>query len=558
MADAQPAAATTTTAYSNMSDIQFKNSLAQLHSSAAGVSAYVSPTPQSANSKAYMKNLHTWSTTTTPPPKNYATNTRSTRARAGRASNLSTTAAAAAAAAAAAVYTPPVYQHPPIPVAPLLSVVPPNPPRPPIPTTPQALHSSYASRMRTGVSLLMQPILASSSTTNTRAATRRGGVVNYADPGSGDDLPDAGALDSDDSDFVASGGTRTSIRQSRGRLGTGMSVFNSSTGMTSTPAHSSTPRLDRNDIDQSYLGMVPPSRLIKPRPIFPVSYDYPTPDVMEKQAQRRTALVPIRVEFETDTHRIRDCFLWNINETIITPENFARIFCNDLDLSLVPWADTIANQIRAQLEEHEGVASMEIGLDGAQDIDAVPPNDEEIHECRVILSIDVQIANYHLMDHIEWDLLSPLTPEAFSQRLCMELGLPGEAVPLVAHAVHEELMKHKKDAIEWGVIGGDLGEDITSNVGGGGDRPNRDRNAFGVVKDKTGLGFSWGRAPKDGRGPKTLKSVWRDWAEAEEFRTKFEELTAEEVERREIERERASRRLRRETSKFQTTRSRRR
>jgi len=129
------------------------------------------------------------------------------------------------------------------------------------------------------------------------------------------------------------------------------------------------------------------------------------------------------------------------------------------------------------------------------------------------------------MDHIEWDLLSPLTPEAFSKKLCLEIGLSGEAVPLIAHAVHEELMKHKKDAIEWGVIGADRDA--------GDDR--------GLLKDKTGLGLGWGRTPRDGRGPKMLRSVWRDWAEAEEFRTKFEVLTAEEVERREIERERASR-----------------
>jgi chromatin structure-remodeling complex subunit SFH1 len=143
-----------------------------------------------------------------------------------------------------------------------------------------------------------------------------------------------------------------------------------------------------------------------------------------------------------------------------------------------------------------------------------------------------------LLDHIEWDLLSPLTPEAFSEKLCAEVGLSGESIPLIAHAIHEELLKHKKDAIEWGVIGGerDGAEDATS-----GDKPARDKTGLGVMKDKTGLGLGWGRTPKDGRGPKSLKSVWRDWAEAEEFRTKFEVLSAEEVERREIEKERASR-----------------
>ncbi|KAM6494058.1 SNF5 / SMARCB1 / INI1 domain containing protein [Amanita muscaria] len=536
--------------YSSMTDVQFKYNLAQLQNTVASVTGYVSPTPQPAHSKAYMKNLQTWSSTATPPPKSYTTSARTTRARAGRASNLSNT------PTTAPIYAPPpVYQPPPVLLQPTVPPPPPNPPRPPLPTVPQALQSSYSSRMRTGVSLLMQPVMASTSAATTRTSTRRGGVVNYADPGSGDDLPDAGAIDSDDSDFVASGGTRTSIRQGRTRMGSGMLVFNSAgvAVAASTPGRSSTPRLDKAEIDQSYLGMVPPGRFIKSRPIVPTSHEYPSPDVVEKQALRRTALVPIRVEFETDTHRVRDCFVWNINETTITPENFAKIFCGDLDLPLLPWADTVANQIRAQLEEHEGVASMEMGLDGAADLDTVPPNGEDMHECRVILSIDVQIANYHLMDHIEWDLLSPLTPEAFAQRLCLEAGLSGEAIPLVAHAIHEELMKHKKDAIEWGVIGGDLGVGDETNTAG-----ERAKGGWGVVKDKTGLGLNWGRAPKDGRGPKTLKSVWRDWAEAEEFRTKFEELTAEEVEKREVERERASRRLRRETSKFQTTRNRRR
>ena len=62
-----------------------------------------------------------------------------------------------------------------------------------------------------------------------------------------------------------------------------------------------------------------------------------------------------------------------------------------------------------------------------------------------------------------------------------------------------------------------------------------------LLKDKTGLGLGWGRTPRDGRGPKTLRSAWRDWAEVEEFRTKFELLTADEVERREMERDRATR-----------------
>ena len=43
----------------------------------------------------------------------------------------------------------------------------------------------------------------------------------------------------------------------------------------------------------------------------------------------------------------------------------------------------------------------------------------------------MQIANHHLVDHIEWDLLSPLTPEEFSIKLAAELGLTaGECVAI--------------------------------------------------------------------------------------------------------------------------------
>ncbi|KAG6332479.1 hypothetical protein ID866_6613 [Astraeus odoratus] len=534
---------------------------------------------------AYLKNVHTWSTTSTP---------RGSGSRARNRTNKTVPVAPAP-----TYVPPPVYQPPPPP--PVVAAPPPPPPQPnppkhPLPVVPQATHSAYASRLRTGATLLMQPIL-NSTTTTARASTRRSGMVNYTEPGSGDEFPDAGALDSDDSDFVASGGTRTAVRQSRAKMGTGMSVFYSGSGMSTPQPQQATARTaptpgtvatataagEKMELEQSYLGMIPPSRLVKARPIGPTSHEYPSLDALEAQSRKRIALVPIRVEFETETHRIRDCFVWNLYETLVKPETFAKIFCTDLDLPIVPWAETVANQIRAQLEEHEGVASLDLGVEGYgtvdhcdsdnggdsghSHVDDPPENGGEIPECRVILSIDVQIATHHLMDHIEWDLLSPLTPEDFSKQLCAELGLSGEAIPLISHAIHEELIKHKKDAIEWGVIGGDShresagGASSGVTTGGGGEETTERKTGGGVgvmLKDKTGLGHGWGRTPRENRGPKTLQSVWREWSEAEEFRTRFEELTAEEVERREIERERASRRLRRETSKFQTTRTRRR
>jgi chromatin structure-remodeling complex subunit SFH1 len=157
---------------------------------------------------------------------------------------------------------------------------PPNDPRSarlraPLPTTLQALQSTYASRLQTGATLLMQPILSGTSTVaaavtavSTSTRPRRGGVVSYADPGSGDDIPDAGEVDSDGSDFVASGGTRTAIRAARGPL----RVVNGATLYTvgGTPAPSAA--ASRTELDQSYLGLIPPARFIIAKPFAPTKH----------------------------------------------------------------------------------------------------------------------------------------------------------------------------------------------------------------------------------------------------------------------------------------------
>ena len=50
------------------------------------------------------------------------------------------------------------------------------------------------------------------------------------------------------------------------------------------------------------------------------------------------------------------------------------------------------------------------------------------------------------------------------------------------------------------------------------------------MEDKTGLRLGWGRTPKEGRDPRIMRSAWRDWAKAEEFKMRWEILSQEEVE----------------------------
>ncbi|KAJ3781132.1 hypothetical protein GGU10DRAFT_367713 [Lentinula aff. detonsa] len=496
----------------------------------------------------------------------------------------------------------------------------------PVSASAQAYFTSYASRLRTGATLLVQPTIfpgssnntsgsnaisslpvvstsaynALSSTRSARASRRSRTTINYAelddddvdddneknDGADPDHVPDAGALDDDvtDGDFNAGRVTRGSGRPSSRNVNVDQQQ---------------NAALDSAELDQSYLGKVPPAKFIKPRgmlssaatmpggPMAGLDYgpNYGSETTQnQKSIQSPPILIPVRVEFDVPESglRIRDVFLWNLHENDrsnanvgITPDIFALQFCRDLDIAVDPYAEMVARQIRAQVEDARGEAwvgwteslgmnedsqdfmcmdddesdnelehEMEVDFDTDQ---SSQTNTLQINpECRVILSIDVQIATYHLTDHIEWDLLSPLTPEVFSIQLCKDLGLTGEALPLIAHAVHEELCRHRRDVVDWGVVS--FSNSLNDKNSGKGDE---------VARDRTGLGLgSLGRPSRerDGRYPKALKSAWRDWGEAEEYATRWEELSPEEVERREIERERAGRRLRRETSKWRTRR----
>ncbi|KAH7050363.1 hypothetical protein BKA62DRAFT_739217 [Auriculariales sp. MPI-PUGE-AT-0066] len=415
---------------------------------------------------------------------------------------------------------PPVAGYPPS----MLGPPPIQPPPHPLPTTQQAKHTSYASRMRTGASMLVQPIInpfarpveAPQPTGLTTGRSRKS--VNYTEAASDDDFDsEAGDTDSADSDEAP--------RRKRGRR-----PKKEAADLAGPPAE-----VKVEEVDQSYLGQIPPARFIQSVPATQTKHNYyPQLDV-DRESRKPVILIPIRVELDTDVLRVRDAFVWNLNEELISPESFASAFCADIGIPDDPFMAQIAASIRAQLEEHANVAAMDLRGGPDDDEPVVDPDDpgelEQLPDVRVTLSLDVQIDARHLIDHIEWDLLSPLLPEDFARALCADIGLSGEAVPLVAHAVHEELLKHKRDALEWGLV-----EDVA-----------------GAYVRNLGLGGGgWG---KQGNNPRRLKSVWREWNEIEEYgyAPRLEVLSQEELERREMERERAQRRLRRETSRFTTT-----
>ena len=115
----------------------------------------------------------------------------------------------------------------------------------------------------------MQPIIAAPSAATLKAG-RGGKRINYAEAASGEeDMEiDAGGreLDSDDSDFIASGGVRASVRRESSRV-VGSYQFN--------PAITQPSKGSPGGLDQTYLGMIPPARFITSKAAQATRHEYP-------------------------------------------------------------------------------------------------------------------------------------------------------------------------------------------------------------------------------------------------------------------------------------------
>ncbi len=60
--------------------------------------------------------------------------------------------------------------------------------------------------------------------------------------------------------------------------------------------------------------------------------------------------MPIRLDMDLEGQKLRDTFMWNKNETLITPEMYAEVLCDDLDLNPIHFVPAIAAAIQQQLD----------------------------------------------------------------------------------------------------------------------------------------------------------------------------------------------------------------
>lgn len=192
---------------------------------------------------------------------------------------------------------------------------------------------------------------------------------------------------------------------------------------------------------------------------FPMCFDDTDPSLNLENGAHPEILVPIRLDMELEGQKLRDTFTWNKNgtkqflqpiqrnhsdpniflcsnlpiristESLITPEQFAEVLCDDLDLNPVPFVPAIAIAIRHQIEAFPSEPSIL----------------EESNDQRVIVKLNVHVGNTSLVDQIEWDMSErENNPEEFAMKLCAELGLGGEFVTAIAYSIRGQLSWHHR------------------------------------------------------------------------------------------------------------------
>lgn len=478
---------------------------------------------------------------------------------------------------------------------------------------PQAFVSSYAPRIRTFGNSLLTPVVPQTILPQVRTTKRGTTAINYAE-------------EFDDDSIEDSDGPRraTGLRTAQQRQGP--DPMAEKVKELGKELHAP---VDVQGIWRDWMGK--PKRTLTERQ-------------MHVQSALPTTLIPIKIDLDvapfrpeaalptpsnakdfgidenlpaykapepTLPYRLKDSFLWNLHEALITPDMFAKTFVDELDFPVMrkqTMIVEIAQQIRLQLEEHAATAlhplfqpdasqhaapvtsaptpslrpdmsreqsSTPLHTDTPTASRLQPPqtnghhpssdpptpmvngsstpaltataqaipkdplassalNPPDTHRCIITLSINMQNKLY--TDRFEWSLLHPPGfPEIFARQTCADIGLPGEWVPHMAHAIYEASLRLKKDMID---NSGTLAGVVGSGVDGWGVVENEACEYHGTAESALGVGAGW-RFDEDGLGA--------DWE------PKIEVLNKEEIERREGDRERQIRRQRRETARFTST-----
>lgn len=218
-------------------------------------------------------------------------------------------------------------------------------------------------------------------------------------------------------------------------------------------------------------------------------------------------IVPVLLSLEHQGATISDFVTWNVNDPSLSIEDFATVYCRDLGFdaaaadsdsaSAAALHQQIVSTIREQLTEGAKVAAVKL---------------PDVH---AVVNLTCNLNDKFYEDNFQWNLSdNSLTPEQFAEVIVGDLGLTRDFLPLLAFSLHDSILKIKREWLE-----GNMALQET---------PIQNEAAFGYLSgirlDVDELGINW--CPR------------------------VEILTQQEIQKREIEKERNLRRLKRESDRL--------
>lgn len=171
-----------------------------------------------------------------------------------------------------------------------------------------------------------------------------------------------------------------------------------------------------------------------------------------EQATEPEALVPIRLDVESEKHKLRDTFTWNAHETTVPFDWFAEILCEDF--AIPPdraFIHLVQKSIQEQLSDYHPHA---LNIDD-EDLEE-EPNTSEVDpampytaykddDMRIPIRLDITVGTHNLRDQFDWDINNPdNNPERFAEQLCSDLALSAEFATAIAHSIREQSQMYTK------------------------------------------------------------------------------------------------------------------
>lgn len=175
--------------------------------------------------------------------------------------------------------------------------------------------------------------------------------------------------------------------------------------------------------------LLKPARLARSNEIFEEDI------IADHPGRSGDTLVPVKLnlEYNAGASKLVDFFMWNVDETLVTPDQFASLLCLELELPTLLHQE-IVESINKQVEDYHFV------------INAQLPQGAEYH---VIIDLSVNLNKKLYEDKFEWDLnQSEVTPDNFAEIVVADLGLSLEFKPAISHSLHEMILRLKRELID--------------------------------------------------------------------------------------------------------------